>query len=95
MRDRMPAHFTRVLKRPLYNPLNEGELHRTILLLALSYHENYEMTFPSLSDVPLLVHYTRHLALPGLQTLPTRMMRHTNACMQSKPSELRDAYQAS
>lgn len=62
----MPSTYTRVLKLPLHAPLDGGELHRIVLHLALGYHHNYDMNFPGLNNIPLLIQYGKLLALPGL-----------------------------
>ena len=66
MQDRLPSAYTRALKRPLRNPLRGIDLHDAILDAAISFHFNYEMQFPEISDILVLVQNTRRLALPGL-----------------------------
>lgn len=69
IKDRMPSAYTRVLRLPFHTPVIGGELHQTILNLARSYHLNFDMVFPSLSDIPILVQYAKHLHLPRLFAL--------------------------
>lgn len=65
MQDRLPSAYTRALKVPLRATLQGVDLHYTVMNLALSYHHNYGMLFPAISDTPTLVAYSRQLALPG------------------------------
>ncbi|KAF5668587.1 polymerase i core factor subunit [Fusarium heterosporum] len=64
MQDRLPSAYTRALKLPLRSSLRGIDLHSAVLDLSLSYHHNYGMIFPTINDVPTLVHFTRQLALP-------------------------------
>ncbi|KAH7022505.1 ubiquitin family-domain-containing protein [Ilyonectria destructans] len=64
MQDRLPSAYTRALKVPLRATLQGVDLHYTVMNLALSYHHNYGMLFPAISDTPTLVAYSRQLALP-------------------------------
>ncbi|KAI9901524.1 hypothetical protein N3K66_003341 [Trichothecium roseum] len=64
MRDRMPSHFTQVLKLPLQTTLRGNELHNAVLQLILAYHYNYALNCPPLQHSSLLVHYGKLLALP-------------------------------
>lgn len=66
MQDRLPSAYTRALKYPLRSSLKGIDLHNAVLDLALSYHHNYEMIFPTINDTPILVHFVRQLALPGM-----------------------------
>ncbi|CAJ0551230.1 Ff.00g111600.m01.CDS01 [Fusarium sp. VM40] len=70
MQDRLPSAYTRALKYPLRSSLKGIDLHNAVLDLALSYHHNYEMIFPTINDTPTLVHFVRQLALP-VETLVT------------------------
>ncbi|KAH7242477.1 ubiquitin family-domain-containing protein [Fusarium tricinctum] len=70
MQDRLPSAYTRALKYPLRSSLKGIDLHNAVLDLALSYHRNYEMIFPTINDTPTLVHFVRQLALP-VETLVT------------------------
>lgn len=45
---------------------DDGELHSSVMNLALSFHANYEMVFPPLNDVLMTLQYVRELGLPGL-----------------------------
>ncbi|KAF4447117.1 hypothetical protein F53441_9262 [Fusarium austroafricanum] len=45
------------------------DLHNAVLDLALSYHHNYGMIFPSINDTPTLVHFVRQLSLPARSIL--------------------------
>lgn len=64
MQDRLPSAYTRALKVSLHETLQGVDLHYTVMNLALSYHQNYGMIFPAISDTPTLVAYSRQLALP-------------------------------
>ncbi|KAH6997527.1 ubiquitin family-domain-containing protein [Ilyonectria sp. MPI-CAGE-AT-0026] len=64
MQDRLPSAYTRALKVPLRATLQGVDIHYTVMNLALSYHQNYGMIFPAISDTPTLVAYSRQLALP-------------------------------
>ncbi|SPJ71383.1 related to polymerase I core factor (CF) subunit [Fusarium torulosum] len=70
MQDRLPSAYTRALKYPLRSSLKGIDLHNAVLDLALSYHHNYGMIFPTINDTPTLVHFVRQLALP-VETLVT------------------------
>ncbi|KAM0266506.1 hypothetical protein ACHAPA_006936 [Fusarium lateritium] len=70
MQDRLPSAYTRALKYPLRSSLIGIDLHNAVLDLALSYHHNYGMVFPTINDTPTLVHFVRQLALP-VETLVT------------------------
>lgn len=78
MQDRMPSGFTRVLRLPLREPMEGDELHSSILQLAFGYHYNYEMTFPSLNEVSVLIQYAKHLSLPS-QSNPTPFKTYLTA----------------
>ncbi|KAF7547795.1 hypothetical protein G7Z17_g7479 [Cylindrodendrum hubeiense] len=64
MQDRLPSAYTRALKLPLRASLQGIDLHYTVMNLALSYHHNYGILFPAISDTPTLITYTRQIALP-------------------------------
>ncbi|KAM0489450.1 hypothetical protein ACHAP7_000509 [Fusarium lateritium] len=66
MQDRLPSAYTRALKYPLRSSLIGIDLHNAVLDLALSYHHNYGMVFPTINDTPTLVHFVRQLALPEI-----------------------------
>ena len=61
----MPSEYTRVLKLPLRVPLG-GNMYDSVMDLALSYHLNYQMVFPSVNDLAFLIEYARWMSLPGL-----------------------------
>ncbi|TKW58764.1 Ubiquitin-60S ribosomal protein L40 [Colletotrichum tanaceti] len=64
MRDRLPPWYTAPLKSAHLATFDQGELHASILNLALSYHLNYSMVFPPLNDVLMTMQYARELGLP-------------------------------
>lgn len=65
MRDRLPTWYTAVLKSARLAKFDNGELHASVLNLALSYHLNYSLIFPPLNDVLVTLQYVRELGLPG------------------------------
>ncbi|GKT50190.1 RNA polymerase II assembly factor RTP1 [Colletotrichum spaethianum] len=64
MRDRLPPWYTTPLKAARLAAFDQGELHASVLNLALSYHFNYNMVFPPLNDVLMTLQYVRELGLP-------------------------------
>ncbi|KXH53792.1 forms a complex with the other RRN protein RRN6 and RRN11 [Colletotrichum salicis] len=64
MRDRLPTGYTTPLKSASLAVFDNGELHATVMNLALSYHLNYSMIFPPLNDVLMTLQYARELGLP-------------------------------
>ncbi|KAK1979912.1 hypothetical protein LZ30DRAFT_595854 [Colletotrichum cereale] len=64
MRDRLPSWYTTPLKAARLAAFDQGELHASVLNLALSYHLNYDMIFPPLNDVLMTLQYVRELGLP-------------------------------
>ncbi|WQF80093.1 Putative RNA polymerase I transcription initiation factor TAF1B/Rrn7 [Colletotrichum destructivum] len=64
MRDRLPPWYTAPLKSAHLATFDQGELHASVLNLALSYHLNYSMVFPPLNDVLMTMQYARELGLP-------------------------------
>lgn len=70
MQDRMPSPYVRALKLPLRSPLDGEQLHDSVLDAALSYYLNYELIFPEMNHVPMLIQLAKQLALPGKQLLP-------------------------
>ncbi|WDK11768.1 forms a complex with the other rrn protein rrn6 and rrn11 [Colletotrichum graminicola] len=64
MRDRLPPSYTTPLKAARLAAFDHGELHASVLNLALSYHLNYNMVFPPLNDVLMTLQYVRELGLP-------------------------------
>lgn len=68
----MPSMYTQYLKRPINAPLNHDDLHDAILELAISYHTNFELIFPGLPYLSLLVQSAKLMALPGLFPPPCK-----------------------
>ncbi|KAK0379224.1 RRN complex forming protein [Colletotrichum limetticola] len=64
MRDRLPTWYTIPLKSTNLAAFENGELHASVMNLALSYHLNYGMIFPPLNDVLMTLQYARELGLP-------------------------------
>ncbi|KAK1963629.1 hypothetical protein LY78DRAFT_705018 [Colletotrichum sublineola] len=64
MRDRLPSWYTTPLKAACLAAFDQGELHASVLNLALSYHLNYNMVFPPLNDALMTLQYVRELGLP-------------------------------
>lgn len=65
MWDRLPATYQRLFQATDLVTFEDGELHSSVMNLALSYHENYEMVMPPLNDVLIIVQYARELGLPS------------------------------
>lgn len=65
MRDRLPVWYMSPLKSAHLATFDQGELHVSVLNLALSYHLNHGMIFPPLNDVPMTLQYVRELGLPS------------------------------
>ncbi|KAG6041670.1 hypothetical protein E4U41_002944 [Claviceps citrina] len=64
MQRRMPTAYAHALKLPMALGLRGHDLCQTVMDAALSYKLNYEMTFPEMNFFPMLVQYTKELALP-------------------------------
>ncbi|KAG6165877.1 hypothetical protein E4U51_004043 [Claviceps purpurea] len=64
MQNRMPSAYAKALKLPLAGGLKGHDLYQTLLDTVFSYKVNYEMTFPEMNWFPMLVQYTKELALP-------------------------------
>ena len=65
MRERLPATYNRLFKLPRNNEVNPDKLHSAVTALVQSFHLNYELVFPPLNHVLLLVQYVYELALPS------------------------------
>lgn len=72
MRDRLPTWYTTPLKSTSLAAFDNGELHASVMNLALSYHLNYSMTFPPLNDVLMTLQYARELGLPSRSSSRTK-----------------------
>lgn len=66
MRERMPSNYIKLLKSPMRLALEGAQAYSTVMDLACSYHLNYNILFPDLNYMPILVQYAKLLALPGL-----------------------------
>ncbi|OHE98770.1 forms a complex with the other RRN protein RRN6 and RRN11 [Colletotrichum orchidophilum] len=64
MRDRLPTWYTIPLKSANRAAFGNGELHASVMNLALSYHLNHSIIFPPLNDVLMTLQYVRELGLP-------------------------------
>ncbi|ROT38691.1 hypothetical protein SODALDRAFT_333311 [Sodiomyces alkalinus F11] len=64
MWDRMPATYQKLFQAADLASFEDGELHSSVMNLALSYHENYELVMPPVNDVLVILQYVRELALP-------------------------------
>ncbi|KAG6005857.1 hypothetical protein E4U21_007565 [Claviceps maximensis] len=64
MQKRMPTMYANALKLPWATGLRGCDLYRSVMDTAISYQLNYEMTFPEMNYFPMLVQYTKELALP-------------------------------
>lgn len=54
------------LKSGLREPLRPDQFHAAVFDMVQSYHRNYELLFPDLNYVPMLVQTARMLALPSI-----------------------------
>lgn len=68
MQDRMPSPYVKLLKLPLHSSLSGDELYRVTMDLTLSYCRNYDLVFPELNFMPMLVQYTQLLSLPSMSS---------------------------
>ncbi|KAG6007726.1 hypothetical protein E4U43_000267 [Claviceps pusilla] len=64
MQKRMPTMYANALRLPWTMGLRGYDLYRSVMDTAISYKLNYEMTFPEMNYYPMLVQYTKELALP-------------------------------
>lgn len=67
----MPSVYIKLLKSPIRCPLGGSEIYSGVMDLACSYYLNYHIVFPELNYMPMLVQYTKMLALPGWWVLST------------------------
>lgn len=79
MQERMPSHYIKLLKIPIRSALEGAQVYSAVMDLACSYYLNYNMIFPDLNYIPILVQYTKLMALPGLSTEATRPYTHAYA----------------
>lgn len=61
----MPSAYTRALKLPLHSTLKGEYMYNVVLELSSSYHLNYDLEFPPISETSVLVDMARYLALPS------------------------------
>ncbi|PQK09745.1 hypothetical protein BB8028_0002g00690 [Beauveria bassiana] len=64
MQERMPSNYIKLLKLPMRSALEGAQAYSAVMDLACSYHLNYNMLFPDLNYMPILVQYAKLLALP-------------------------------
>ncbi|RBQ90079.1 hypothetical protein VDGD_00363 [Verticillium dahliae] len=64
MWNRLPATHQKQFQVADLARFDDGELHSSVMNLALSFHANYEMVFPPLNDVLMTLQYVRELGLP-------------------------------
>ncbi|KAJ3478133.1 hypothetical protein NLG97_g8657 [Lecanicillium saksenae] len=64
MQERMPSHYIKILKAPIRSSLEGAQVYSSVMDLACSYYLNYNMVFPDLNYMPILVQYAKLLALP-------------------------------
>ncbi|RYO75486.1 hypothetical protein DL762_010024 [Monosporascus cannonballus] len=62
VRDRLPAEYHRALQ--VQDHIRPGHLQATVQQLVISFHANFDLRFPPLNYVPILVQYIKHLLLP-------------------------------
>ncbi|RYP72231.1 hypothetical protein DL771_004361 [Monosporascus sp. 5C6A] len=60
--DRLPAEYHRALQ--VQDHIRPGHLQATVQQLIISFHANFELKFPPLNYVPILVQYIKDLLLP-------------------------------
>lgn len=69
----MPSAYANVMRLASRSGLSGEELHRTVMDNILSYKSNYDMTFPELNYIPMLIEYTKELCLPRMCIPPHRL----------------------
>ncbi|ORY64898.1 uncharacterized protein BCR38DRAFT_523464 [Pseudomassariella vexata] len=62
VRDRLPAQYHRALE--VKDHIKTGKLLSAVQEMAISFNFNFEIKFPALNYVPMLVHYIEELTLP-------------------------------
>ncbi|RYP91371.1 hypothetical protein DL770_002511 [Monosporascus sp. CRB-9-2] len=62
VRDRLPAEYHRALQ--VQDHIRPGHLQATVQQLIISFHANFDLKFPPLNYVPILVQYIKDLLLP-------------------------------
>ncbi|RYP03709.1 hypothetical protein DL764_004970 [Monosporascus ibericus] len=62
VRDRLPAEYHRALQ--VQDHIRPGHLQATVQQLIISFHANFDLKFPPLNYVPILVQYIKGLLLP-------------------------------
>ncbi|KAI1498637.1 hypothetical protein F5X99DRAFT_431525 [Biscogniauxia marginata] len=62
VRDRLPAEYHRALQ--VRDHLEPGKLQAIVQGLVISFRVNFDMTFPPLNHVPILIRYITELTLP-------------------------------
>ncbi|KAI1493495.1 hypothetical protein F5X96DRAFT_184320 [Biscogniauxia mediterranea] len=62
VRDRLPAEYHRALQ--VRDHLEPGKLRTVVQGLVVAYKVNYDMVFPPLNHVPMLIRYITELTLP-------------------------------
>ncbi|KAM3463986.1 hypothetical protein NHJ6243_002732 [Beauveria neobassiana] len=69
MQERMPSNYIKLLKLPMRSALEGAQAYSAVMDLACSYHLNYNMLFPDLNYMPILVQYAKLLALPEVRLI--------------------------
>ncbi|RYP52002.1 hypothetical protein DL768_002798 [Monosporascus sp. mg162] len=62
VRDRLPAEYHRALQ--VQDHIRPGHLQAAVQQLIISFHANFDLRFPPLNYVPILVQYIKDLLLP-------------------------------
>ncbi|RYP82678.1 hypothetical protein DL769_001585 [Monosporascus sp. CRB-8-3] len=62
VQDRLPAEYHRALQ--VQDHIRPGHLQATVQQLIISFHANFDLKFPPLNYVPILVQYIKNLLLP-------------------------------
>ena len=63
VRDRLPAEYHRALQ--VRDHVRPGQLQATVQRLVIAFHDDFDLVFPPLNYVPILVRHIRDLLLPG------------------------------
>lgn len=69
MWDRLPATYQKLFQTAELANFEDGELHSSIMNLAISFNENYGMIIPPLNEIPAMLLYVRELGLPSKSSL--------------------------
>ncbi|KAI5926212.1 hypothetical protein F4810DRAFT_707824 [Camillea tinctor] len=85
VRDRLPAEYHRVLQ--VRDHLEPGKLRAVVQGLVVAYRVNFEMLFPPLNHVPVLIRYITELTLPVETYLAAKCIAEALGTDYSYPAE--------